>query len=414
MCHTGSVARKCHGVGVGLIRRNVNNRNIALILSIVVYITLAFVLAWLGWHASRRDEARLANGESALPFYCWELVASVAVVTAVFGLRMKTGTDYMMYLSQYFGVMKQGVFARPEGMEPGFELVTRAFAAMHCHFTLYFAFWAFVQASLMYYALRNYKFLLPWFALVLVLGPYFINWISFMRQWVVALGMLAMLPWIVERRFVRYCIGVLVLTMFHYSALLLLALYFVPFQRIARARRGLLLGIYATCFVLGLYPVWIKIFLPVVDALSAFGYTRYHDMLADVSNGNFHFLALGPLRLIAIFTPLVCLWYYRDVARCRPADRLLPLVFSLTMLGACYEVLFINTIHFMIRPVDLLYPCIVMMVAYVADCLYRSKRYVELAVVLAPVLSYLLLNVVKSNLYPSEIGEFINYHFVFI
>ena len=383
-------------------------------LSIAVYVSLAAILALLGWHAACRDKVRLANGEAPLPFYCWECMASVAVVTLIFALRVKTGTDHMMYLIQYIGVVKREVFSRPEGMEPGFQLITRAFAAARCHYTIYFGFWAALQAGLMYFALRKHKFLLPWFALVLILGPYFINWISFLRQWVVALGFLAMLPWIVDRKLLPYIVGVAVLAMFHYSAVLLLLFYFLPYDRMARTSRFTLLAIYVVCFVLGLYPVWLKALVPVLKGMSLFGYNRYDEMLAEVANGDFRFLTLGPLRLISIFAQLVCIWYFAEVARQRDTDRLLPVVFGLTLVGSCYEVLFINTIHFMIRPVDLVYPCMAVMLAYVFEHLYRSRRFVELALCLLPVISYLIINVVKVNLHPSPIGECVNYHFFFL
>ena len=179
-----------------------------MLISFIVYISLALTLFLLGWHAKVRDASRTLAGLPPLPFYCWEILMSMAVIAVVFGVRMNTGSDHLMYLSQYFSVSKNGSFLRPEGMEFAFEWVTSAIAGLKCHFTIYFGFWALLQAALLYLGLRNHKFLLPWLGVLLILGPYSINWFSFMRQWVVAFGCVALVPLIVSRKFVwwRFCL----------------------------------------------------------------------------------------------------------------------------------------------------------------------------------------------------------------
>ena len=385
-----------------------------MLLSFTVYISLALTLFLLGWHAKVRDASRTLAGLSPLPFYCWEILVSLVVIAVVFGIRMNTGSDHLMYLSQYFSVSKNGSFLRPEGMEFVFEWITKVFAALKCHFTVYFGFWALLQAALLYFGLRKHKFLLPWLGLLLILGPYSINWFSFMRQWVVTFGCVAIIPLIVDRKFGWYALAVVLLSTIHLSALLLLLAYFLPFNRIAALSRKWLLVIFVLFTLLGLYPVWILHLKPLLKVLPMMGYMRYSALTADLMNGHLCFLAFGPLHLISIFTQLVAIWYFPQVKAYRSTDRMLPVFFSFAFVASCYERMMINTAHYMIRPADLFFVCILIVVAYVTDFLYAHKRYAELAVCLIPIISYVLINVVKSHFIPGDLNEVVNYHFFFI
>ncbi|MBR6283941.1 MAG: EpsG family protein [Muribaculaceae bacterium] len=384
-----------------------------MLLSLVVYILLALTLFALGWHARKRDNARQAVGLPLLPFYCWEFLASIGVIAVVFGVRLETGSDHIMYLSQYFNMCKHGTMVREGGMESGFELITRCIASLKCHFTIYFGFWAFLQATLLYWGLRTRKFVLPWLGLLLILGPYSINWFSFLRQWVVTFGCVAMVPWVAKRKFWPYAVGVVLLSTIHYSAFLLIPVFFLPFARISSWSRTRLLVIYAVCIILGLYPIWIKAFSWIIDLLPIVGYDRYSAMAANLFSGEFRTPSFGPLRLITIFAQVVAIWYYPKVKSHRQSDNLLPVFFAFALLASCFECLFINTAHYMVRPADLFYVCLMIVVAYVADYLFDQKRYVELAICVIPILLFVPINVVRSYYFPGDMSIVVNYHFFF-
>ena len=195
----------------------------------------------------------------------------------------------------------------------------------------------------------------------------------------------------------------------------MIPVYFLPFNRFSSLSRKWLLTIYSLFIIFGLYPIWILPLKPLLlHVLPQMGYVRYSAMMTDLMNGHFCFLAFGPLNLITVFTQLVVIWYLPQVKAYRSTDNLLPVFFSFAFVASCYERLMINTAHYMIRPADLFFVCIMIMVAYVADYLYAHKRYAELAVCLIPIISYVLINVVKSHFMPSDMNEVVNYHFFFM
>ena len=384
-----------------------------MLLSIAVYTLFALSLFGLGWHVNSREQETLATRTTKeLPFYSWEILLSIAIISIVFGFRFNTGSDYMMYWKQYYYDLYELDYGRVGGMEVGYEWITKVFASFRLHFIVYFSFWAALQAFLLYYGLRHRKFLLPWMGLLLVLGPYSINWLSFMRQWTVTCAFIPMVSLIQERRWLPYVLLVLLLSTIHVSALILLLFYILPYKRIAELSRIKCLLIMALMILLGLKPFWIQVFKPIGELLPLLGYERYQAMFNDLMNGGARFMSWGILHIIIIFSQVVIIYYYKEVKAYRPNDLLLPYFFVLAFVAICYDNLMQNTIHFILRPVELLYGCELVMLAYTYNFLYAKKRYKELLVCLLPVILYVLINVVKSHLNPAgDMSEIVNYHF---
>lgn len=384
-----------------------------MLLSITVYTLFALSLFLLGWHVNRREQASLTAGTTKeLPFHSWEILLCIGIIAIIFGIRFNTGSDYMMYWKQYYHRLHGLSYRREGGMEIGYEWITNAFAYLRCHYIVYFASWAGVQAFLIYYGLRHRKYLLPWMGLLLVLGPYSINWFSFMRQWIVTCAFIPMISLIQERRAVPYVLSVLLLSTIHLSAFVLLVFYFLPYRKISELSRKKCLIFMAMAILLGLKPFWIQLLKPFGDILPLFGYERYQVMFNELIDGETRFVSWGLLHTIIAFSQVVIIYYYKEVKAFRPNDLLLPLFFVLSFIAICYESLMQNTIHFLLRPVELLYGCELVMLAYTYNFLYAKKRYKELLVCLLPVILYVLINVVKSHHNPAgDMSEIVNYHF---
>lgn len=386
-----------------------------MLLSFIVYILFALLLFLLGWHLNSRETLRLQANQAECPFYSWEIVLSIAIITIVMGLRFKTGTDYIMYWTEYLHISKGHEFSRAGGFEKGYELITRLFAWLQLHYTIYFAFWALLQAFLLFYGLRHHKFLLPWMGLLLVLGPYSINWFSFIRQWVVTCAFLPMLYLIYHKKYFPYVVITLALSTIHLSALLLLVLYFLPYKKIANQKKHVYWIVFAIVVILGIRPVWVVLFKPFVPLLPLLGYDRYVDMFNELIQGNYRLLAFGPLHIIVLYSQIVVLFYYNRIKSYKHNDKLLPLFFSFAFLAICLDNLLVNTVHFFLRPLELLYIFVLIMLAYVYDYLYNSKRYLELAITILPIVLYVPINVLKANLISSSpLSEFVSYHFFFL
>ncbi|MBR5101867.1 MAG: EpsG family protein, partial [Muribaculaceae bacterium] len=214
---------------------------------------LALALSALGWHISKREDSLLKNSETKLPFYSWEIITSILIFAAILGIRWHTGYDHEMYLYEY-SRLQNGLDCTRE-FEPGFLLIGKVFAKLGIHYSIYFAFWAALQIGGVYFALRDRKYLLPWVGILIVTGPYMLNWVNSMRQATVACLFLGAMPLIINKRFWLYALFVLLCATIHKSALLLLPVYFVPWIKPCKLFKGRYAhyAILGCCILLGLY-----------------------------------------------------------------------------------------------------------------------------------------------------------------
>ena len=379
-------------------------------LSLIVYISLSLLLFALGWNVNRREQHLIRIGSRELPFYSWEILVSIVLITSVMGLRFKTGSDYMMYWSLYNYLLHGEPVQRFGGIELGFELISKLMATLRCHYIVFFSFWGALQATLLYYGLRHRKFLLPWIGLLLILGPYAFNWMSFLRQWVVVCAFVPMILLIEKRSFWLYSLLVLVLVTIHWSALMMLLLYFLPYQRLSSLSRKTYMWIFIACILIGLKPYFMMIFKPLLSSIPLFTYERYRPMLENLVQGGFRWMGWGPLHVITVFAQLVFIWFYNEIKEFRPNDRFLSVVFVLSFFAVCYENLMMNTDYYMLRPIEILYAFVLIMIAYAFHYLYSTKQYIKLVCCVLPIISYVLINVVKCALHPGGVNNTVIYH----
>lgn len=379
--------------------------------SLLVYISVSLILFALGWHLNTREQKlKLLKPDAELSFWSWEIVVSVIVITLMMGLRFHTGADYDMYLKEFQEIRDKGHFTRE--FEIGFYWITWIFAKSGLHFSFYFGFWAFVQALALYYGLRHHKYLLPWVGMILILGPYGLKWLSFMRQWTVSMLLVAMIPLIVKRKFIPYLILSLLAITIHKSAWLLIVIYFLSFIKLkVESSRNILIA-FAICVVLGIWPIWFKLLSRLPFLLDLIGYDKYWPFMEDAANGQFHYVNWGPLHLIMVLSCLFFIYYFPKVKLHFKNDKLLPFFFILGFVGACYENLFMNTHYAMLRPMEYLYIFIIMMISYTVAYLTQTKKYIQALTCCSIPCLYLIISIIKVSFglvsFPS-----IFYHFIF-
>ena len=380
--------------------------------SILVYSLVSLVLFLLGWNINCREQRlKMQTPNAELPFWSWEIILSIIIVTLMMGLRFKTGSDYEMYLKQFQHVKETGQFARGD-FEIGFYWITRLFADSGLHYAFYFAFWALLQAVALYFGLRHHKHLLPWVGMILILGPYGINWISFMRQWTISMILVAMVPLIEKRKFWIYLIVVALSMTLHRSAWLLLIFFFVPYIKFKVDSPKWPLFIFSFCVLLGIWPIWFKLFRFVPDLLDLIGYHKYGHHLVDVMDGKFKNMGWGPLHIISIISSLIFIYFYPQIKKHFNQDRLLPIYYALAFVGTCYDNLVLNTHHSMQRPAEYLYIFIIIMLCYTISYLISyKKRIIAMACLIVPCL-YLLLDLYKVSVGMASCPS-LYYHFIF-
>ncbi len=377
------------------------------------YVVTAALLFWLGSHVSSR-EARLQESSKGvfLPWYSWEIIASILIIVLFSALRYYTGNDYRMYLTNFQQVQSHDTVLR-ENLESGFVLISRLIAYTGCHYSVYFGFWGALQAFCLYYGLRRHKFLYPWIGLMLFLGPFCINWISFIRQWAIAFAFILIIPYVAKKKFLPCLLFTLVAMTIHHSAWVLLLMYFIAQLVNADKDRKYYLSIFAVCYLLGVYPVWLKVLSSSDWVLTFIGYEKYQYLLEPLFNHPFVFKGYGPLRLIYLFQSLLFIWYYPEMRGYFKHDKLFPTIFVFAFIGVCYQHLFINTVYAFIRPADYLFIFVIIMLAYVFVYLIKQGKLAFAIVSCGIVCSFLLLASIKDVYFMHKpVAEYnVLYHF---
>ena len=378
--------------------------------SLVVYTATALVTAGLGWHVSRREADRLHSGGRELPLLSWEIVMIALVFITVSSLRWLTSWDYNMYYGYYFSMQSLGEYSR-ENFEPLFALVTYALSHLGAHFSIYFAFWAMIQILLLLYAMRHRKALLPWMALCIFLGPYYIFWMGFIRQAIVETMFVLMVELIVRRKFWIYLLVTLVAMCIHRMCILFIPLYFVPLIPMPKHRRWLPFGLLALCFGLGCFPQWLRV---LFDHLGRFadllGYGHYYRLFMSNDLEYAFRNIMGPARLCPLLSCLLMMWYYPAMRSKFSQDPYIPAMFRFAVLYMCYINLFANTTQYLTRPGELMRTVFLVMVCYTIHFLWRERRWLPFIAISLFSFYYVFYEMAKAYLSPSSIYVPAMYH----
>lgn len=350
-----------------------------MILSLIVYTGTGAILAWLGYHVSRREQCLKTSGGAELPFTSWEILAAILIYVAVSAARWLTSWDYNMYYGYFVSMQSLGSYSR-ENFEPGFALLTKAMARAGCHFSLYFAFWAVTQITLLYYALRHRKALMPWLALCIFLGPYYIFWMGFVRQSVVECMFVLMVELIVHRKWWYYLLLSVVALSLHKMCVLFIPLYFVPLIRVKKPKLWMPYALIAVCFVLGSFPHWIQwIFDRIGSLAEVLGYGHYYRLFMSNDLEYAFRMAIGPARLFPLITCLLIIWYYPSIRKMFANDRYLPALFRFSVVYIAYINLFANTTQYLTRPGELMRSCFLVMVCFLLHFLWKERKWIPFA-----------------------------------
>ena len=376
-----------------------------MVLSLTVYTVTALLMAWLGWHVSTREQRLIAGGGSQLPFLSWEIVAAICIYVLVSAVRWQTSWDYNQYLSYYMSIQSLGEYSR-ENYEPGFHLISVAMARSGLHFAWFFGFWAAVHIILLYYALRHRKFLLPWVALCILLGPYYMQWMSILRQAVVECLFVAMIELIIRRKFWLYLLVTALACTVHRMSVLFLPFYFVPLIPVRQSMRRWLPAVaLVVCVLAGSFPQWIQwLFDQVGQWAQLLGYERYYRLFSnDVAGYGFRYV-MGPVRLCPLLLGGMLIWYYPQMHQhFAGTDPGFTAFYRFSIVYLCYANLMANTTQYLTRPGDLLRAVFMVTVCYLMAYLYRERRWLPLVAACALTFYYIYYELFKAVTMPGSI-----------
>ncbi len=197
----------------------------------IYYITVFSVL-FFSYCAEKTDQHRLDNSLKRSPLSLSFVILCAIILICVSGLRYMVGTDYMAYMQGY-GYRVANVWNDLLSFkEPGLGVVSLISAVIYDDFATMFFNVALITVALNVFTISKYSsnFIMG-IMLYIFIGAWH-NSFNGIRQYLAAAIIFAGHRFILEKKFLKYCIVVLLASSFHITALIMLPLYFVVNRKI--------------------------------------------------------------------------------------------------------------------------------------------------------------------------------------
>lgn len=337
----------------------------------IVEILIYVVFAWVMYQFAKKAE--LYYGKSnKIDNYLWCFLLFFTIISAI---RWNVGRDSVSYLEGF----KNGV-VREDSKEYLWDFLVRFVHGLGLHFTVGMGIAAFAQIFFLTKPLLKNKYLLVWIPVVLFGGSYYLSMMNAVRQMIVACGFVWMSVYIVEKKPLKYFLGIFLLSLVHHSGIVLFVAYalaFIPFGRIRLERRRVLCLIcFLVCFLIGQTPAYQKLAVYVVPFFANAGYENYSDYIDGALVGNIdESLSMGPIMISFLLIGIAIIWYSPRLAeRFKKEIPCFSLWYFLAFLYSCLYFLTCNVSHMLIRPVQYLLFFQVVLLAMLLQYLYSSKR----------------------------------------
>lgn len=376
-----------------------------MVLSLLIYVSLGIFLFVLAWHVQHKEKATAHGSSQTVGFSSWEIVVSIVAFATIAGARYHTGYDHAMYLHQYLQYGYYGFFTRD--LEPLFQWVTQLMSGAGVHYFFYFALWAALQIGFIYYALRCNKALLPWVALYIMLGPFFLDWMNTMRQCVCECIFVFAIELIHKRKLMGYLCVVAVCTLLHKSAIILLPIYLIHNVRL---NVKWMLAVMAVALILGLLPLWSGLMKLLYSVTTQLGYESYGGSIQRMIGGELRHVAWGPVRMVNLAIPILIVCFYPQVKKHFDTDPLLPYYVLMTVIWFCANNTLLNTNVFMTRPFEYFKIFTLVANAYLLAYLFETKKWRWFSLLLILSCSNAFFDVAKAVMRPSAVNAPFLYH----
>lgn len=340
-----------------------------MILSLFIYTLTAFFLYQLAYSAHRR------YGNVGVNVGLWrpEYVISFLLFAFVVGARYRVGVDHLSYLD-YFNSISMDLPQPTKNLEPLFYAITWLFAKSGLHYFFYFAFWGFLQLYFIYYAFKDYRFVIPFAAVYIILGPIFFDWMNIMRQSVAVCAFAALSYFIINRKIYPYICSIMILSLIHKSALICLPLYFISYIPEFYNKRRQMQFIFFLSILIGISVPSIN-FIPLQDVMNLIGYDNYNIELTMSADQTFA-SAWGPRRLSMLIIDFAIIYFFPIVYKKFNLGKKWNLFFTFFFIGACLYNVVSGISGFLVRPLNYL---LIFRIPLVGLILYYTSHKKQLA-----------------------------------
>jgi transmembrane protein EpsG len=220
----------------------------------------------------------------------WALV-SASILVAVAALRWQVGTDYSTYNGLYAAYKATSWGDYSLFSEPGIRVLARLASWIHDDSAVMFALASLVTVGLTVRTIYRHS---PMFALSVLLYVITGAWqgsFNGVRQYLACAIMFAGHRYVIDRKFTKYILVVILATLFHVSALVMVFLWFVPLKRMGTFRAAGLMIVATLGLTVYSYATSVINFLKGGSV--------------DIGAGAYFERQVNPLRVAMAFIPLV-------------------------------------------------------------------------------------------------------------
>lgn len=317
------------------------------------------------------------------------LIAIISLIV-VSGFRYKSGTDFHTYTEIFEITAHSQSIDLKNGTDVGFSIFCKWLSNISNDPQIMFLGAAIVTNMLIILVLSKYskRFELSMWLYITTFAYY--STFNGVRQWMAASIVFTGTKYLVnERNFKKYLLIVLLASLFHASAMVMIPIYFVINSKTFSMRNlYIILGFMLAVFAYGT-------FMPILEILlERTQYDHYIEIFNTDTNG------IHPLRLLVYFAPVgvFCLYYkFLNPNKDIKIDRLLNLciIGFLIMFMALRQVFFARLVFYF----DLYYLLLVPRVIDIGDNKFKRLLYYTIAIGYFA-FSYSLLSIGEARILP--------------
>ena len=337
-------------------------------IGILAYSIMALVLWLLAHEIAYPSDLRVSCPKTPL-ITQWPMVISIVLFGIFYGIRYDTGADNITYI-EFFESLKRGVIQR-DSLEIGYNVISHTFAFFDVHFSVFIGFWGALMLGLIYSTLKHEKKLLPYVALFIILGPFFLTMANTMRQCVALCFFAYSLQFVAEKKLGKYLSCIFIAFLFHKSALLLIPFYYLLRWMFIPKSQWCALIVFIAFTIVGNTPTWVENLNNLSEILMLLNYEDYANNLEQLAQSEWS-IEWGPSRIGTWLLMASTITLFISISKKFTLPLKFELYFRCFYWGACFYNLMINTDQVFLRPFAYFYDFYIIIVPF---CMYYLKSY---------------------------------------
>lgn len=181
--------------------------------TLFVYCTLILVMMYLSYIAREKEQWRY-------------IVLALGLYAIVFGMRYRVGVDFDMYLHNYEALVNtNGKWGGDEHFEWGFSMLTLMISSLGLHYIFFFGIIAFLQLYCTFKAFKEEYPLYPYLIFTFMIGAQWLTYSNGLRQIMSVALWIWSIKYIVEKKFWKHYLLLILAILMHTSSLILIFFY---------------------------------------------------------------------------------------------------------------------------------------------------------------------------------------------